>query len=178
MKSQGMTSGKYTCDDQQVPKPATGKTPNRNLRSPDERWFPSLAKAEADGRSLSDVIDGYLAAYLAEPVPATRAFTLANWPEAANWAEAHADAIFALSSDLAPATGPLPVEWLSVAAWLASTRHPSNTDQQNRIITGHIVGRAIDEPEDSYWRGVHRDSRRLSQAVQEILERHLPLGEG
>jgi hypothetical protein len=62
-----MNSRKYTCDDQQVPRPATGKTPVRNLRVVDEIWLPALAKARAEGRTLTDVIVTYLRRYISTP---------------------------------------------------------------------------------------------------------------
>ena len=62
-----MNSRKYTCDDQQVPRPATGKTPVRNLRVVDEIWLPALAKARAEGRTLTDVIVTYLQRYISTP---------------------------------------------------------------------------------------------------------------
>lgn len=57
---------KYTCDDQQVPRPATGKTPVRNLRVPEAIWRPALEKAHKDGRTLTDVITDFLRSYIAE----------------------------------------------------------------------------------------------------------------
>jgi hypothetical protein len=169
-----MTRRKYTCNDQQVPRQATGKTPVRNLRIPDERWLPALAKAEAEGRTLTDVIDAYLGSYIAEPIAAQRQFTLARWPEVTGWAAQRDNELLALSDDLAAAVGPLPAEWIAVAVWLAVTHHPGDPVQQNRIVTGHIMGRAVTEPGGAYWRDRYRDSRQLSQAVQAILEQHLP----
>jgi hypothetical protein len=58
---------KYTCNDRRVPRPATGKTPNRNLRVPDAIWDAALAKAHAEGRTLTDVITAYLRRYIAKP---------------------------------------------------------------------------------------------------------------
>lgn len=63
-----MDSGKYMCDDQTVPRPATGKTPVRNLRVVDEVWKPALAAARSssDG-TITDVIIKFLRWYLREP---------------------------------------------------------------------------------------------------------------
>jgi len=58
---------KYECHDQDVPRPATGKTPNRNLRVVDEVWKPALAKARAEGRTLTGVITAYLQRYISTP---------------------------------------------------------------------------------------------------------------
>lgn len=62
-----MDSRKYTCEDQQMPRPATGKTPNRNLRVANEVWLPALAKARAEGRPLTEVIVAYLRRYISTP---------------------------------------------------------------------------------------------------------------
>lgn len=48
-------------------RPATGKTPVRNLRVPDELWEPALAKAQAEGTTLTEVIKKYLTRYVATP---------------------------------------------------------------------------------------------------------------
>lgn len=58
---------KYTCDDQPMPRPATGKTPVRNLRSPDHIWKPALERAHAEGTTLTEVINRYLARYGSKP---------------------------------------------------------------------------------------------------------------
>ncbi len=62
-----MDSRRYMCDDQPVPRPATGKTPLRNLRVPDDLWQAALAKARAEGRTLTDVLVAYLRRYVAAP---------------------------------------------------------------------------------------------------------------
>lgn len=54
----------YTCEDDLVGRPATGKTPNRNLRVADEVWKPALAKAKAEGRPLTEVIVDFLRTYI------------------------------------------------------------------------------------------------------------------
>lgn len=58
---------KYTREDLGVPRPATGKTPVRNLRVPDPLWSDAMAKAHAEGRTLTDVITAYLHRYVATP---------------------------------------------------------------------------------------------------------------
>ena len=50
-----------------MPRPATGKTPNRNLRVPDQIWEAALAKARAEGRTLTEVIMTYLRRYISTP---------------------------------------------------------------------------------------------------------------
>jgi hypothetical protein len=62
-----MDSRKYTCDTQRMPRPATGKTPVRNLRVPDDIWRAAQEKAEAEGRTLTDVIVAYLRRYISTP---------------------------------------------------------------------------------------------------------------
>lgn len=47
-------------------RPATGQTPVRNVRVPDEIWRPALANARAEGKTLTEVIVAALQAYNAE----------------------------------------------------------------------------------------------------------------
>jgi hypothetical protein len=164
------------CNDQRVPKPATGKTPVRNARVPDEIWLPALAKAEAQGETASDAVEHGLRMYNAEPLPVTYEFTFANWPHAANWASRR-PRFHDMAGEIAEAVGWSDPEYLAVAAWFASTHHPANAKQQKRVIAGHILRRAQTVIEGG-WRDRYRDSRHLSETIQAILERHLPLGEG
>ena len=62
-----MDSRKYTCDNRRMPRPATGKTPVRNLRVPDEIWRAAQEKAEDEGRTLTEVIVAYLRRYISTP---------------------------------------------------------------------------------------------------------------
>lgn len=48
-------------------RPATGKTPIRNLRVPDDIWKPALEKAQAEGRTLTEVLTTYLKRYNSTP---------------------------------------------------------------------------------------------------------------
>jgi hypothetical protein len=45
-------------------RPATGKTPLRNIRVPDELWNAAMAEAKEEGRSLTGVIIGDLHRYV------------------------------------------------------------------------------------------------------------------
>lgn len=45
-------------------RPATGKTPLRNIRVPDDLWQAAKDEAAAEGRSLTDVILGDLHRYV------------------------------------------------------------------------------------------------------------------
>ncbi|MFD6552784.1 hypothetical protein [Streptomyces sp. NPDC058398] len=45
-------------------RPATGKTPLRNIRVPDELWAAAMAEAKEEGRSLTDVIVSDLHRYV------------------------------------------------------------------------------------------------------------------
>lgn len=163
------------CDDQQVPKQATGKTPVRNARMPDEVWLPGLARAEMEGRTATDALVETWRGYGTEPPAAPYEYTFANWPEAAEWASD--GKVAALYDELLAATAAYSLEYIAVAAWLAVTHHPKDVKQQKRVLTGHILRRALAAdavgPRERY-----RDSRHLSETVQAILERHLPLGEG
>jgi hypothetical protein len=163
------------CDDQRVPKPATGKTPVRNARMPDEVWLPGLARAEMEGHSASNALVEAFRDYGTEPPTAAYDYTFANWPEAGEWARD--GKVATLYDDLFAATAAYSLEYVAVAAWLAVTHHPADTAQQKRIITGHILRRAL-APDAVGWRPRYRDSRHLSETVQAIIERHLPLAEG
>lgn len=165
-----------TCDNQRVPRPATGKTPVRNVRIPDEDWFPLVAKAEMEGRTASDALAESARRYVADAAATGYEFTYANWPDAGAWAPAHFTALTALGEELNAATGFLPLQWLAIAAWLGTTHHEGDPAQQKRVITGHILRRAqAAEHAPGGWRDRYRDSRHLSETVQAILERHLPL---
>ena len=163
-----------TCDDLPVPKPATGKTPVRNVRVPDDVWLPALARAEMEGRSVTDAIVAALRAYVAEPVTHAYGFSFANWPDAVRWAQSVAPAFAELRAELDAASVGLPPEWLEVAAWLAVSHHPGDIGQQQRVITGHMLRRVMAD-DNAPWRDRYRDSRQLSDAVQAIVGRHLPI---
>lgn len=163
-----------TCDNQRMPRPATGKTPVRNVRIPDEDWFPLVAKAEMEGRTASDALAESARRYVADAPLTGYEFTFANWPEARAWADTHAAVLGALNEEIDAATGFLPPQWLAIAAWLGSTHHEGDPAQQKRVITGHILRRAM-EVTSGGWRDRYRDSRHLSETVQAILEQHLPL---
>lgn len=45
-------------------RPATGKTPLRNIRVPDELWHAAMTEAKEEGRSLTDVIVSDLHRYV------------------------------------------------------------------------------------------------------------------
>ena len=63
-----MTSSRgYMCDDRAMSRPATGKTPARNIRVDGELWKAALAKARAEDRSLTEVIVTYLRRYVSTP---------------------------------------------------------------------------------------------------------------
>jgi hypothetical protein len=121
--------------------------------------------------------DGFLGDYAGKPIAGARQFTLSNWPEARQWIESHSQAITALTGDLEASTGTTPPDWLAIAAWLASTRHPADQVQQRRVLAGHIIGRAIDMPANSEWRVKFRDTRHLLDTVQAILDQRMPLSE-
>lgn len=62
-----MDTRQSACDDRLVPRPATGKTPVRNLRVVSEVWEPALDAAREQGRTLTDVIIQFLRWYLRMP---------------------------------------------------------------------------------------------------------------
>lgn len=52
-------------------RPATGKTPLRNIRVPDGLWAAAKAKAQSEGRTITDVIVSALHRYVSDR-PAAR----------------------------------------------------------------------------------------------------------
>jgi hypothetical protein len=58
---------RYMCDDRDMSRPATGKTPARNIRVDGELWKAALAKAHTEDRSLTEVIVTYLRRYVSAP---------------------------------------------------------------------------------------------------------------
>lgn len=56
-----------TCEDQHVPRPATGETPVRNIRVPTPIWRAAQKKAKEEGRTLTEVIVAYLRRYISTP---------------------------------------------------------------------------------------------------------------
>ena len=59
--------GTYMRDDVVVPRPRTGRTPVRNIRVAEQLWRDAQAKAEAEGRTLTEVLATYLTRYVATP---------------------------------------------------------------------------------------------------------------
>ncbi|MFI5062772.1 MAG: hypothetical protein ACHP9Z_02160 [Streptosporangiales bacterium] len=155
-----------------MPRPATGKTPLRNLRSPDEVWLPALARAAAEGETVTDVINDRLREYGSTP-PSHR-FTFAEWPDARPWLDAQFPAWSAAAQALVDVTaGLVDQEYAGVALWLALTRHPADQAQQQRVMAGFLLGRA-NTVEDGGWRDRYADSRALLRAITEVLSEHLP----
>lgn len=62
-----MNVRKDTCDDLEVPRPATGQTPVTNFRIPKGLVEAAKEKARAEGRTLTDVIVAYLHRYVSTP---------------------------------------------------------------------------------------------------------------
>ena len=56
-----------TCEDEHVPRPATGETPVRNIRVAENLWSAAKAKAKAEGRTMTDVLVSYLRRYVSTP---------------------------------------------------------------------------------------------------------------
>lgn len=54
---------KCTCDTGPMPRPATGKTPVRNVRVSDEIWDTALDNARAEGKTITEVIIAALKRY-------------------------------------------------------------------------------------------------------------------
>jgi hypothetical protein len=170
-----MTGCIYTWHDRQMPKPATGRTPAHSLRAAVPVWFPALARAEEEDTTITEAVVTFLEEW-GMGGGAGRDLDYARWPEARTWAAGHTEALAALRSDLEASLGPVPPDWLAVAAWLAASRHPGDPRQQQRIITGRILRRAAADPRPQ-WLERNRDTARLADVAQQILKRHLPLHE-
>lgn len=61
-----MDSRRYTRHTDQMGRPATGKTPLRNFRAPNDVWDPAMARAHSEGRTLTDVLVAFLKEYGAD----------------------------------------------------------------------------------------------------------------
>lgn len=149
----------------------------RNLRIADEAWLPALAKAEAEGRTLTSVIDAFIRDYSETPLGDAYAFTVAGWPAAGPWAAERESSLDALRKSLMEAGIVLSGEWLAVAAWLAADRHPGDVTQQKRILAGHVIGWFTSVPDGAQKAGF-RDAGQLAEVVLGILGQHLPLERG
>jgi hypothetical protein len=160
------------CDDQPVPRPASGRTPLRNIRANDDVWLPALAASIAENRSVTDVIVDRLREYIAERY--RHAFKFSEYPEALPWLEANYPQWANLAAELIEATAGLADdEYMGVAIWLALTRHPADVAQQHRVITGFLLGRAATVRRGG-WKNRYADSRALTAKIRSILKVHLP----
>lgn len=160
-----------TCDNRRMPRPATGKTPVRNARIADRKWLRLLARADLEGRSASDVLDSLAGDYGNGSVKAAYELTFANWPEAADWARPREDAVADLARDLFQSAGIVGGEWLTVAVWRVTDRYPSDPDQQQRVLAGHVL-RAATASGD--WTREFRGEQHLLDTVQAVIARHWP----
>ena len=55
-----MNARNYMWDDLPVPRPATGKTANRNLRAPAEEWLPAMKRVRDEGWTMTSVLRAVL----------------------------------------------------------------------------------------------------------------------
>ncbi len=159
---------KDTCDDQRVGRPATGKTPLRNVRSGDDIWLPVLAKALAEATTATDVVNAGLREYISTPPD----LTFSEWPEAPQWLEGNcpgwrktAAAVRDVTADLADE------EYLGVALWLAVTRHRPADQAPQRLVAGFLLLRANLVTEGG-WRDRYPDSDALLRAINAVLSEH------
>lgn len=143
------------------------------MRVADEVWLPAIAKAVADGTTVTDVVTASLRDYVRKP-PSHR-FTFAEWPDARPWLDAHYPGWREAAVALADVTaGFADEEYAGIALWLAMTRHPADPAQQQRVIAGLLLGRA-DTVTRGGWRKRYTDSRALLRAITGVLSEHLPL---
>jgi hypothetical protein len=177
---------KDTCDDQRVGRPATGKTPLRNLRLDDQAWLPALAGTVANGTTVTDLVDGTLRDHGSAPLD--RPLTFGNWPDAAPWLEEHYPRWTELAAEIeATAPGLADTEYIGVALWLAMTRHRGRgkpagdrhghrpRNQQQHVMAGFLLRCAM-TAEPGGWREKYEDPDALLEAINQVLDEHLPGG--
>lgn len=61
-----MSTPTDTWNDVAMPRPKTGETPKRNIRVPDTTWDAAHGRAAEEDRTLSSVVNSYLARYGAD----------------------------------------------------------------------------------------------------------------
>jgi hypothetical protein len=175
-----MPSCKDTCDDLPVGRPATGRTPLRNLRSDDVVWLPALARTVADDTTVTDLVNDTLVH--AGSAPLARPLTFRHWPDAGPWLAAHYPAWPELAAALqAAAPGLADSNYIGVALWLALTRRRFRKEQQN-VIAGFLLHRAITitaapgrEVAAGDWQERYDDMEALLKAVNQVLDEQLSL---
>lgn len=59
-----MDSRRYTCETDRMGRPATGKTPLRNFRAPDDEWIPFRAASAGD---MTGLLRQFIRWYLRRP---------------------------------------------------------------------------------------------------------------
>jgi hypothetical protein len=165
-----MRSCTYTCDDVPVGRPATGRTPLRNLRSDDVAWLPALARTVADDTTVSARVDAFLRENGGPPPD--RPLSFECWPDAGPWLAAHYPPWPELAAALqAAAPGLADTEYIGVALWLALTRRRFRKEQQN-VIAGFLLHRAIAITAGG-WREKYDDTQALLEAVNQVLDEQL-----
>ena len=173
-----MHSCKDTCNDVAVGRPPTGRTPLRNLRSDNDVWYPALARAVADGNTVTNLVNDILRDYVSAP-PA-RPLTFGDWPNAGPWLDTHYPAwpeVAAAIQSAAP--GLADTEYIGVALWLAFTRRRHRKEQQN-IIAGFLLQHAITitaapgrKVAAGDWQERYDDTQALLEAVNQVLDEQL-----
>jgi hypothetical protein len=160
-----MRSCRDTCDNRPVARPATGKTPLRNLRSDNEVWLPALARTVADGTTATDLVNEMLSEYGSGLQP----LTFSAWPAAPAWLAAEYPAWTEVAAELeVAAPGLADTEYIGVALWLAITRRRDRKQQQN-VIAGFLLARAITITAGG-WREKYADTEDLLQAINQVLD--------
>jgi hypothetical protein len=166
-----MDSCKDTCDDLPVGRPATGKTPLRNLRLGDLVWLPALARTVAGDTTVTGEVEGYLRDY--GSAPPDPPLTFGHWPDAAPWLDAHYPAWPKLAAAIeSSAPGLADSDYIGVALWLAMTRR-RDRKQQRHAIAGFLLSRAM-TTEAAGWREKYDDLEALLEAIYQVLDEQLP----
>lgn len=132
-----------------MPRPATGQTPVRNLRVPDEIWEPALANARAEGKTITEVITAALKRYNVAAKRRQDAIEFAVAPER-----------------LAPDMKLTPGEWcraygvrvLDPDGWRAEGA-PEWVEPITLVEFERLAGKSTTDAASPGWEGVSRDAR-------------------
>jgi hypothetical protein len=142
---------------------------NSSDKAREERSHADLIEAiwEADGEGWQQVDIVHATGLTRErirqicrPGYKARIFTFGRHPQAKGWASAHRAELDAMEAEISEVTGISDPEWLAVRTWLVVTHPDGDTAQCNRRLTDAIMRRL--------------NGQKLSDAVQVILEKHLP----
>jgi hypothetical protein len=146
------------------------------MRIADELWLPQVAKALADGTTVTELVTADMRERIR--TPPDRELTFGRWPQAPAWLQANCPAWRAWAAAIGAVIAGLASEayieeYLGVALWLALTRQPDDRSQQQRLIAGFLLLLASTAAAGD-WQERYLDSRALLRAVTGTLEQLPP----